>query len=93
MTKRQLQFAITIIGLIVFIALLINYYNTPHYFQIPIFKIIFESLKMAAEILFTLSEMITIGIWHLTTKSWTNGLIIIGSISLFTLWYLYQHKK
>ena len=93
MTKRQLQFAIIIVGLLVFIGLLINYNNTPHYFQIPIFKIIWGSIKVAAEILLALGKMIVIGIWQFATKSWVGGLVTIGSVALFTLWCLYQRKK
>jgi hypothetical protein len=93
MTKLQLQIAIIIVGLLVCIGLISIYNSTPHLFQIPVFTIIWESIKIAAEILFTLGKMIILGIWHFTTKSWTAALVAIGSVILFILWCLYERRR
>jgi len=93
MNKRQLGIIIGMIGLLVIVGIIVLANSGPHYFKIPIFQIIFEGLKIAAVIIYELSKMIIIGIWHATTKSWLSGLITLGVMVVGILLFIYQRIR
>lgn len=93
MSKRQLGIIIGIVGLLVVVGLFALASNSgPHYFKIPVFQMVYESLKFAAVLFYEISKMIIIGVWHAVTKSWLSGLVSLGLVVLLALLYMYRRS-
>jgi len=92
MSKRQLGILIGVVGFLVIFGIFVLTNSSPHYFKIPIFQIIYESLKFAAVLFYEITKMIIVGIWHFITKSWLSGLVVAGVVVLFIILHAYKRR-
>ncbi len=87
--KQLLAFAIIILLFFITIGCFVLAKNQSGMFQIPIFSILYESVKIGFQFAYGFIKMFGLAIWGVVTDSWISILVMIGIIIVYMLKRIY----
>lgn len=93
-TKRQkLELIMVVLLAFICIGCLFLANNSKGMVQIPVFKAIYESVKIAVEFAYGICKMFAILIWQMVTQSWLSVVVTIALITLFSVGIIYERTR